>query len=98
MAEADERLRDELLRDGSLFEGYNPRMAELHARNARELAAIVQEVGWPGRGLVGEDGAEAAWRVLQHGIASPAVQRACLPLLHEAARRGDVPAAHPAWL
>ena len=98
MAAADERLRDELLRDGSLFEGYNPRMAELHARNARQLAAIVQDVGWPGRALVGEDGAEAAWRVLQHAIGSPAVQRGCLPLLREAAGRGDVPAAYPAWL
>jgi hypothetical protein len=98
MAEADERLRDELLGDGSLFEGYNARMAELHARNAQALAAIVDEVGWPGRPLVGEDGAEAAWRVLQHAMGSPAVQRGCLPLLRDAAERGDVPAAYPAWL
>ena len=80
MADADHRLREELVRDGSLFEGYNARMAELHARNAGELATIVQAVGWPGRTLIGEDGAEAAWRVLQHGIGSPPVQRAWLPL------------------
>jgi hypothetical protein len=98
MADADERLRNELLRDGSLFEGYNARMAELHARNAQALAAIVDEVGWPGRTLVGDDGAEAAWRVLQHAIGSPAVQRGCLPRLREAAERGDVPPAYPAWL
>lgn len=98
MAEADERLREELLRDRSLFEGYNPRMAELHARHGRELAAIVEQVGWPLRALVGEDGAEAAWRVLQHAIGSPALQRGCLPLLRQAAARGEVPAAYPAWL
>lgn len=98
MAEADARLRDELVRDGALFEGYNSRMAELHARHARELAAMVAEVGWPGRALVGEDAAEAAWRVLQHAIGSPAVQRGCLPVLRESAERGDVPAAYPAWL
>jgi hypothetical protein len=98
MAAQDAALREELVRDGSLFEGYNARMAELHARNAAELATIVQAVGWPGRTLVGEDGAEAAWRVLQHGIGSPAVQRVCLPLLREAAARGAVPPAYPVWL
>jgi hypothetical protein len=98
MAEADERLRGELLRDGSLFEGYNPRMAELHGRNGRELEAIVDLVGWPGRALAGEDGAEAAWRVLQHAIGCPELQRRCLPLLREAAARGEVPPAYPAWL
>jgi hypothetical protein len=98
MTQADERLRNKLLRDGSLFDGYNPRMAELHARHARELAAIVEEVGWPGRALVGADGAEAAWRVLQHAIGSPELQRGCLPLLRQAAAGGDVPGAYPAWL
>jgi hypothetical protein len=98
MADADAELRAELVRDGSLFEGYNARMAALHARNADELATLVAEHGWPGRTLVGGEGAEAAWRVLQHAIGSPALQRACLPLLREAAARREVPAAYPAWL
>lgn len=98
MAAEDARLRDELLRGGSLFEGYNARAAELHARNGRELAAIVEQAGWPGRALVGEDGAEAAWRVLQHAVGSPPLQRGCLPLLRRAAARGEVPGAYPAWL
>ena len=98
MAAADDRLRRELVRDGTLFDGYNPRMAELHDRNAAELAGIIDEFGWPGRALAGEDGAAAAWRVLQHAIGSPRLQRACLPLLREAAAGGDVPAAYPAWL
>jgi hypothetical protein len=98
MAAADAALRAELARDGSLFEGYNTRMAELHERNARELAAIVATVGWPGRTLVGDEAAEAAWRVLQHAIGSPALQRGCLPLLRQAAAVGEVPVAYPAWL
>ncbi|HET8624943.1 MAG TPA: DUF6624 domain-containing protein [Gemmatimonadales bacterium] len=52
----------------------------------------------PGVHLAGEDGAEAAWRVLQHAIGSPALQRECLPLLEAAAARGDVPASYPALL
>ena len=98
MQAADDCLRSELLSDGSLFEGYNPRMAELHARHADALQEILTEVGWPGRTLVGDDGAEAAWRILQHAIGSPFLQRACLPLLRDAAARGDVPAAYHAWL
>jgi len=95
MAAADAALRAELARDGSLFEGYNTRMAELHERNARELAAIVATVGWPGRTLVGDEAAEAAWRVLQHAIGSPALQRGCLPLLRQAVAVGEVPVAYP---
>ncbi len=84
MAEEDARLRDELLRDGSLFEGYNPRMAGLHARNAGALSAIVEEVGWPGRTLAGEKGAAAAWRMLQHHRQPGGAERVSL----QASRRG----------
>ena len=56
MAAEDDRIRGELLRDGSLFQGYHPRQAALHARHAEALAAIVAEHGWPGRSLVGEEG------------------------------------------
>jgi hypothetical protein len=98
LARADDELRSELVRDGALFDGYNTRMAELQARNAQELGAIVATVGWPGRSLVADDGAEAAWCVLQHAIGSPALQRDCLPLVREAAAAGDVPAAYAALL
>ena len=98
LAAEDERVRRQLVHDGSLSDGYHPGMAEVHLRHAQELAAIVAEVGWPGRTLAGEDGAEAAWRVLQHAIGSPALQRECLPLLEAAAARGDVPASYPALL
>lgn len=35
----DRRVRAELAADGSLFDGYHPRMAEVHRRNAGRLAA-----------------------------------------------------------
>ena len=98
MAAEDDRIRGELLRDGSLFQGYHPRQAALHARHAEALAAIVAEHGWPGRSLVGEEGAEAAWRLLQHAIGSPHLQRRCIDLLRAAADRGDIPLSYPALL
>jgi hypothetical protein len=72
--------------------------------NTRQLRQIVRRHGWPGRRLVGEDGADAAWLVLQHACSqvttvgtaeSLAFVRQCLPLLRRAV---DVAEAHPRHL
>lgn len=94
----DTRVREELAADGSLFEGYHPRMAEVHQRNGQRLGEIMAQHGWPCQKLVGADGAEAAWLILQHDIANPQLQRRCLPLLEDAAARGSVPAWQMAML
>jgi hypothetical protein len=94
----DQTVRAELAADGSLFDGYDPRMAAVHEANASRLRAVMDDVGWPGEPLVGSDGAAAAWRVAQHAIGEPDFQRRCLRALQEAATRGDVPAWQPAML
>lgn len=81
MAAEDRRVRAELAADGSLFDGYHPRMAGVHRRNAARLAAILDRHGWPGPALVGADGAAAAWLVLQHAIGDPPLMRRGLALL-----------------
>jgi hypothetical protein len=98
MANEDDRVRDELASTGELFQGYAPRMADVHRRNAEALRAIIEESGWPGRSLVGDEGANAAWLVLQHAIGDPDLQRTCLPLLRDTAARGEIDATHPAYL
>ena len=98
MAAEDARVRAELAATGELFRGYAPRMEDVHRRNARDLLAIVREHGWPGRTLVGEEAMHAAWLVLQHAIGEPAVQRGCLPILREAAARGQATLAQVAHL
>lgn len=89
MAAQDLSLREELAADGSLFEGYHPRMQQVHRRNAEGLLEIMRRHGWPGHSLVGEDGAEAAWLIAQHAIAEPDLQRRTLTLMKEAAQRGE---------
>src|SRR3954463_5844981 len=42
------------------------RIYELLDRHDERLAAIIEDVGWPGRSLVGEDAADSAWLVAQH--------------------------------
>ncbi len=98
MEEEDLRVRAELAADGSLFDGYHPRMEEVHRRNAARLRAIIDAHGWPGHHLAGADGAKAAWLIAQHAIGEPPFQRMCLVLLQNAAAAGDVPAWQAAYL
>jgi hypothetical protein len=75
----------------------------VRAHTAR-LRAIVSEYGWPGRSLVGEDGADAAWLLLQHvnsrvttirSASGDAFCRSCVVLLRDAVACGE---AHPRHL
>jgi hypothetical protein len=98
MADEDTRTRAGLLASGELFEGYHPRMEAVHRRNAARLKEIIAQYGWPGRSLVGEEGATYAWIILQHSIGDPEFQRHGLQLLKDAVARGDAPATHAAYL
>lgn len=51
------------------------------ARNTSCMKKIVAEFGWPTKSLVGADGAQAAWLLVQHADRDPAFQRACLELM-----------------
>jgi hypothetical protein len=71
---ADQRLRGELLErqdadqqarvnaaGGRWSDEERRRCREVDAANTAWLAAVVTSRGWPGRSLVGDDGAQAAW-------------------------------------
>jgi hypothetical protein len=98
MVEEDLRVRADLAEDGSLFDGYHPRMRAVHEAHAARLGTILDQRGWPTEPRVGRDGAEAAWLIVQHAIGRPALQRAALAALGQAAARGEVPALQPAML
>jgi hypothetical protein len=98
MAERDLAVRSRLASDGSLFDGYHPEMRAVHEENAAALEEIIAQNGWPGADLVGEQGAEAAWLIVQHAIGWPAFQRRCLDLLQREASAGRIPAWQPALL
>ncbi|MEU0722811.1 DUF6624 domain-containing protein [Streptomyces sp. NPDC006140] len=59
--------------------------------DAQVLRRIVAEHGWPGRSLVGEEGAEAAWQLALHADHLPDFQRAALRMLANAVERGEAP-------
>ena len=91
MDEYDQSVRAELAADGSLFDGYHPRMAAVHDANAARLRAIIATHGWPTERLVGADAAKAAHRVAQHSINHPDFMRECRRLLDEASAKAEAP-------
>ncbi len=63
--------------------------------NTDRLREIVSEHGWPGRSLVGEEGAHHAWLIAQHADRQLDFQRQALELLADAVQRGE--AAQRDW-
>jgi hypothetical protein len=56
----------------------------------QRLVQILDSYGWPGRSLVGEDGAAAAWTLALHTMPDPDILRRCLTLMRDAAAAGEV--------
>ncbi|MFI9582652.1 DUF6624 domain-containing protein [Streptomyces sp. NPDC052236] len=64
-------------------------MRHLDRANAHVLRRIVLTHGWPGRSLVGEEAARAAWLIALHADDDPAFQLSALRLINEAVRHGE---------
>lgn len=94
----DHETRTRLARSGALFNGYHPEMEALHLENATLLGRAFDAIGWPGRGLLGDEGASAAFMILQHAISRPDLQRRGLALMLEAIPQGQANALDAAYL
>lgn len=80
----DESLRSELIKKGSLSDGYDPEMEALHNSNARELSQIMETIGYPTSEKVGEEASAAAWLVIQHAIGQPDFMKKAASLFEKA--------------
>jgi hypothetical protein len=89
MKDRDLEMRNSILKDGSLYDGYTEEMESLHIENAEELKKIVDENGWPGRSLVGKEGADAAIVIAQNSISKPDIQRQFLVEIKKAVVKGE---------
>src|SRR5580704_3300330 len=98
MREEDLRVRQELLDRGELGGPYVPRMEAVHLKNAARLRELIAIHGWPGEDIAGEDGAKAAWFIVQHAIGEPEFQREMLRQLHACAGEKRVPLWHAVYL
>ncbi len=69
------------------------RVDRLHAKRVRE---IIGAHGWPGRTLVGTDGAQGIWLLVQHFEISD--QDEYLPMMEAAVKKGEADGKYYAYL
>lgn len=94
----DLQLRDELIRESKLSDGYDPAMEELHIANAKILNDLIEQIGYPTADKVGKEASEAAWLVIQHAISQPAFMKRCRELLQNAVNENKADPASLAYL
>ena len=70
---------------------------EVDRKNTARLKEIVDRYGWPAKSLVGDDGARAAWLLVQHADKDPEFQKKCLALMKQLPK-GEVSGQHLAYL
>ncbi|SFW67394.1 DUF6624 domain-containing protein [Chitinophaga sancti] len=95
---ADLELRDKLVQNGQLTEGYNEEMKELHNRNAKILSGIIDAIGYPTIDKVGSEANEATWLIIQHSIEQPALMKKCAELLETAVKENKADPKNLAYL
>ena len=66
------------------------------AANLKKVTAILDEHGWPGKGIVGKRGNLTIFLVIQHS--DKATQEKYLPMMREAVKSGNAAASHLALL
>jgi hypothetical protein len=76
----------------------NKELLEIDRQNRARMKEIVATYGWPGKTLVGVDGAQAAWLLVQHTDADRGFQKKCLTLMLEGVKTGEVSPEHLAYL
>jgi hypothetical protein len=90
LVEQDQKLRNDMIRSGV----DHPDKAILARLNAFDshttvrMRSIIKKFGWPGADLVGWDGTEAAFILVQHGTHS--FQKELLPLMQKKFESGDL--------
>jgi hypothetical protein len=76
-------------------------LAKLEAidkKTTTRMKEIIAKHGWPGKSLVGQDAANAAWLLVQHADKDVAFQKQCLELLEKAVKAGEARAVDHAYL
>ncbi len=73
-------------------------MTSVDRANTARMHEIVDEVGWPTISMVGSDGAQSSWLLVQHADLDAAFQRRCLMLMRKSRLRGEVYVGNLAYL
>lgn len=99
MVRVDQEMRQILMAKGqAISQAEIEKCVAVDRRNSGRMKEIVAAHGWPGKSLVGTDGAHAAWLLVQHADLDTEFQARCLPLLEAAVKRGEAAAVDAAYL
>jgi len=72
--------------------------ADVDRQTTARMKEIVTKQGWPGKSMVGVDGANAAWLLVQHADAAPVFQKECLEKMEPLVKSGEVSGKDFAYL
>ncbi len=90
MQEEDQQVLQELIDCGELGGiEYHPRMKAIHEKNNVRIKKIISIYGWPGFNIVGKEGSEAAWLIVQHAVLDTVFMEECLLLLRAAVNNNE---------
>jgi uncharacterized protein DUF6624 len=86
----DQSIRDEWIKSGAEHpdKAVVARMKEIDSDNQARIKTIIKRYGWPGPKLVGQDGADAAFLLVQHS--EHALQKKMLPFVKKAYESGEM--------
>jgi len=98
MVEEDQEIRTKIVETPTSGEATLRRMTEIDRKNTARMKEIIAKHGWPGKRLVGEDGANAAWLLVQHADKDREFQKRCLKLLERAVKAREATAGELAYL
>jgi len=89
--ERDQNIRKELIAKGTQNpdQGLLDRMEDIDSDNTARMTEIINRFGWPGPDLVGKDGTQAAFVLVQHGPLE--FQEQVLPIVKEAYKARKLP-------
>lgn len=90
LADEDQSLLRSVKEAGELEdEGYHPGLKRLHERNTNRAKEIIARHGWPAISLVGEDGSDAMWLIVQHSVLDPEFMLSCVPELESLVNQNE---------
>ena len=98
MVEEDQRVRFEWIEKSKKGEQTVTEMEAVDAKDLIDLHRIVAEAGWPTVSMVGDDGAHAAWLMLQHADKDVAFQAQILAQMKTLSATGEVSKVDYAYL
>jgi hypothetical protein len=89
MKDLDQDARFAAMKGGFDMEAMVKISQELDIPHTNRMKSIIAQYGWPGKSLVGQDGAFAAWLLVQHATHDVKFMEDCLVLMAAAAEKGE---------